>query len=231
MIVELEVFNGPLELILNLVEKEKIDIYDIAINQITESYLDSIKDMDVDSDDMVDFIVMASTLIEIKSKMMLAKEDDSDIDPREDLVQRLIEYKKTKIAAELLDDKKNIADMNYSRMPVEIVNEDKEINLSEDIEILKRYFQNLLIDREEHFIDRDIISSERFKVDDYINKIKHKLANKSSFKFSTLISQSLYKQEVLVYFMALLELVKNKSIRVDQYNNDIKIKLREDKDE
>ena len=68
MIVELEVFNGPLELLLNLIEKDKIDIYDIPINHITESYLESIKDMEGDTDDMIDFIVMASTLIELEKK-------------------------------------------------------------------------------------------------------------------------------------------------------------------
>jgi len=106
---KLEHFEGPLDLLLHLIEKDKINIYDIPIFDITEQYLAYIKNLESEDLDFTsDFLVMAATLIEIKSKMLLPKEIDEqtgdEVDPRDELVQRLIEYKKFKqLAIELSD--------------------------------------------------------------------------------------------------------------------------------
>ena len=95
--VKLEVFEGPLDLLLHLIDKNKIDIYDIPIVLITEQYLDYIKQMETeDMNVMSEFLVMAATLLDIKSKMLLPKEEDEneeEEDPRAELVQKLLEYK------------------------------------------------------------------------------------------------------------------------------------------
>ena len=105
--IKLEEFEGPLDLLLKLIDKNKIDIYDIPISKLTDDYLYYIKNKSIiDMEEMSQFIIMATTLLEIKSKMLLPKEKDKEtneeIDPREELVQKLIEYKKYKMIAEKL---------------------------------------------------------------------------------------------------------------------------------
>ena len=106
--VKLEVFDGPLDLLLHLIEKNKVDIFDIPIVLITEQYLDYVRKMDTkDMDVMSEFLVMAATLVKIKSKMLLPAEEEEqeeEEDPREELVRRLTEYKIYKYAAEELKD-------------------------------------------------------------------------------------------------------------------------------
>jgi segregation and condensation protein A len=96
--VKLEVFEGPLDLLLHLIEKNKIDIYDIPIALITEQYMDYLKEMEKqDLDNMSEFLVMAATLLKIKSRMLLPQEETDEEepeDPRQELVERLLEYKK-----------------------------------------------------------------------------------------------------------------------------------------
>lgn len=228
MIVELEVFNGPIELLLNLIEKERIDIYDIPINHITESYMESIEKMDKDSDDMIDFIVMASSLIEIKSKMMLPIDKEEEEDPREDLVKRLLEYKKAKKASLLLAECKNRADLNYSRYKKEIIIEDYTINLDEDVNILSDYFSKIIINTDEISFETEVIPYDNYKVDDYIKKLKDIITQKEEINLSKIIYKNMPKAELIVYFLSLLELVRSGFIRVKQKENDVKISLRND---
>ena len=111
--VKLEVFEGPLDLLLHLIEKNKIDIYDIPIAEITDQYMEYVNQMKTaDLDTMSDFLLVAAQLINIKSRMLLPKEDKETgeiIDPREDLVKRLIEYKMYKYSAEILKGRGNFA--------------------------------------------------------------------------------------------------------------------------
>lgn len=230
MIVELEVFNGPLELLLNLIEKDKIDIYDIPINHITESYLESIKDMEGDTDDMIDFIVMASTLIELKSKMLLPRKEETE-DPRDDLVERLMEYKKAKEAARLLLEKKDKADLNFSKLRNEIILEEKQINLNEDIELLSRvFFEIILKDKEDEF-EKDIISSEEFIVEDYIIKILTLLSQDNYILMNNEFFKDMKKGEIIVFFLATLEIVKNSRAFVEEKEEGIILTLRNEQND
>ena len=105
--IKVNAFEGPLDLLLHLIEKNKVDIYDIPISEITSQYLDYIRSMEEeDLDVMSDFLVMAATLLKIKAKMLLPvkEEEEEEGDPREELVRRLIEYKIYKYAAEELKD-------------------------------------------------------------------------------------------------------------------------------
>ena len=107
--VKLEVFEGPLDLLLHLIDKHKIDIYDIPIVMITEQYMEYIQQMETkDMDVMSEFLVMAATLVRIKSKMLLppeVNEEEEIVDPRQELVERLLEYKMYKYASYELKDK------------------------------------------------------------------------------------------------------------------------------
>lgn len=228
MIVDLKVYNGPLELLLKLIEKDQIDIYDIPINHITEAYIKSISHMDVGSDDMVDFILMASTLIEIKSKSMLPVKED-DVDYREDLVQSLLEYKKLKTIIDLMEDKKLEADKNFSRLREEIIIEKETVNIDEDIHKLRDVFYSLIIDLGQDPRPKEVIAREEYRVEDYVGKLAVKLEQNRKLYVKDLAKGISGKSELIVYFLALLELVKLNEIRVEGENEDVLIVKREDR--
>ena len=128
--VKLEVFEGPLDLLLHLIDKNKIDIYDIPIAEITAQYMDYVDAMDKEDLDVVsEFLVMAATLLDIKARMLLPKEvneEGEEEDPRAELVMRLLEYKKYRLMSEELKDRLVSADIHHSVLgsdhcPVELV--------------------------------------------------------------------------------------------------------------
>ena len=119
---KLEKFEGPLDLLLHLIERDKIDIFDIPIVQITAEYMDYITTMEEEDLDLVsDFLVMAATLLEIKSRMLLPKEVDEEtgeeVDPRAELVARLLEYRKYKYMAEQLENQEDQAELYFYKPP------------------------------------------------------------------------------------------------------------------
>ena len=136
--VKLEVFDGPLDLLLHLIEKNKVDIFDIPIALITEQYLDYVRKMDTkDMDVMSEFLVMAATLVKIKSKMLLPAEEEEqeeEEDPRQELVERLLEYKMYKYAFFELKDRQVDAGKVFFKepsIPDEIKNYKDEVDYEE----------------------------------------------------------------------------------------------------
>ena len=134
--VKLQVFEGPLDLLLHLIDKNKIDIYDIPIAEITEQYLDYIKQMqEQDLDVMSEFLVMAATLLDIKSKMLLPKqvdEEGEEIDPRAELVEKLLEYKMYKYISYDLKDRAMDAEhtlFKKSTVPKEILEFEEPVDV------------------------------------------------------------------------------------------------------
>lgn len=228
MIVEIDAYKGPLDLLISLIEKDKIDIYDIPINHITESYLSSIEGINEDSENMIDFIVMASTLIEIKSKMLLPSQVEEEIDPREDLVQRLLEYQKAKKSALILEELKAQADLSYTRHQEEFIITKSVINIEEDISLLTQIFHDLLMKTEGPYVKKEILSSEAYKVDDYMVILKEALDKKSRLSLDDFIYKGMEKGELIVYFLALLELVKLRKIRVKSYDQTLLLIKRND---
>ena len=156
LLYKLENFEGPLDLLLHLIEKDKINIYDIPIVHITKQYLDFVKAMGEDAELMSEFLVMAATLLDIKARMLLPKvkdeESGEEVDPRAELVERLIEYKKCKLMA------RELADMEFDgerhlykepNIPKEVHNYKQPYNLDElfaDIKIdkLKEIYEQIL---------------------------------------------------------------------------------------
>ena len=118
--IKINVFEGPLDLLLHLIEKNKVDIYDIPISEITSQYLSYIRSMEEeDLDVMSEFLVMAATLLKIKAKMLLpaGEEEEEEGDPREELVRRLIEYKIYKYASLQLKEREMAAEKSFFRSP------------------------------------------------------------------------------------------------------------------
>lgn len=230
--VKLENFEGPLDLLLHLVDKNKVDIYDIPIVVITDQYLEHIHLMENNKmDSMSEFIEMAALLISIKIKMLLPcyEEDEEDEeDPREALIQKLLEYKKYKLISETLKEKHIQADkiiFKEATIPLEIMNytqkPDVEALLS-SIEFAKLYqvFQSVLkrnLDKidtiRSEFGD---IEREEFTVQDKLIQLLNMRENYSSLSFVDLLDNMTTRVEMIVTFLAILELIKMGSIKVQQ---------------
>lgn len=222
--VKLNFFEGPLDLLLFLIKREKIDIYDIPIASVTRQYLEYLELMSLlDLEIAGEFLVMAATLIHIKSKMMLPPEEveepeEEENDPREELVKRLLEYKKYKDAAgklqELHDRHKGVFFREGSG--------ERDTVLAEDG---SRYFEASLFDLISAF--RKVLSGvsketfhkvvkSAFTVSDKIHLIYHMLAEKPTVLFSNLFKESVNKDEAIATFLAVLELMKMREILVVQ---------------
>ncbi len=218
--VKLHIFDGPLDLLLFLIKKEKIDIYDIPISSVTEQYLEYMELMKMlDLDIAGEFIVMAATLIHIKSKMLLPPEEKEDEgeeeeDPREELVRKLLEYKKYKDAAARLQEMKENAKEIFLRKGEgprgKIFSEDGTEYFEASLFDLITAFRKVLTDVPKT-VFHEVVKNE-FTVSDKIHAIYHMLANEPRIYFSTLFSQARTKNEVIVTFLAILELMKAREV-------------------
>ncbi|MBE5921780.1 MAG: segregation/condensation protein A [Lachnospiraceae bacterium] len=231
--VKLEAFEGPLDLLLHLIDKNKVDIYDIPIVLITEQYLDYVNHMDREDLDVVsEFLVMAATLIDIKSRMLLPKEEDEEGeeegDPRAELVARLIEYKTYKYMSLELRDMQGIAERAFFKeedIPKEVAKYVPPVDLDKlvgDLTLNKmgQIFQDIL-KRQENKIDPvrskfGTIELEEVNLNDKISYVRSYAGKKKKFSFKKLLQRQGSKMEVIVTFLAILELMKNGKIHAEQ---------------
>ena len=230
--VKLEVFEGPLDLLLNLIEKNKVNIYDIPIVEITEQYLEYVNQMEKQDLDIVsEFLVMAATLIDIKTKMLLPKkvnEEGKEEDPREELVNQLLEYKKFRYIANELKGKQLEAQKSMFKPPtipkeVEKYEEPVDIHaLLADVTLmkLKSIFEEVMKRQREKV---DPIRSKFGKIEkdevslvERISDIKKYALQYKKFSFRVLLERQNSKMNVIVTFLAVLELIKGSVIRVEQ---------------
>ncbi|MDP9292650.1 MAG: segregation/condensation protein A [Verrucomicrobiota bacterium] len=220
--VKLEIFEGPLDLLLYLIKKDEIDIYDIPIERITKQYLDYLQLFKIlDLDVAGDFVVMAANLIYIKSRSLLPvdqrppEETAEEDDPRWELVRQLIEYKKFKDAAAHLQQREILQENTFARLP-ETPDFESERPLA-DVSVfdLINAFQNVLkrLDVRE---DLREIFAENFTVSDKIELIMKMSATGVSLTFSELFSRVVSRTEIVVTFLALLELIRLKQLRARQ---------------
>lgn len=225
--IKIEAFQGPMDLLLHLIDKAEIDIYDIPINIIAEQFIEYIRAMEeLNLEIASEFLLMAATLLEIKSKMLLPQEaDDSEEeteeeDPRAELIRRIVEYKKYKEAAEDFKELESI----YSKMffkPREESNDyvDDEVVLTGlNIDKLLKSLNTIIINNKKKidYLDINVIQREEYTLEDCILDIKEKLERKEKLKFTELLDDNSGKAEIVVYFITLLELVKMKYINLDQ---------------
>lgn len=230
--VKLEVFEGPLDLLLNLIEKNKVNIYDIPIVEITEQYLEYVNQMEKQDLDIVsEFLVMAATLIDIKTKMLLPKkvnEGGKEEDPREELVNQLLEYKKFKYIADELKGKQIEAQKSMFKSPtipkeVEKYEEPVDIHaLLADVTLmkLKSIFEEVM-KRQKEKVDPirskfGKIEKDEVSLTERISDIKKYALQYKKFSFRVLLEKQNSKMNVIVTFLAVLELIKGSAIRVEQ---------------
>ncbi|MBE6067929.1 MAG: segregation/condensation protein A [Clostridium lundense] len=243
--IKISNFEGPFDLLLHLIKKNEMEIYNVRISDITTHYLEYISKMkEMDLEITSEFIVIAATLLEIKSKELLPKEkkDETAMDLEEDtekiLINKLIEYKKFKAASEFFKNRVERMGVMFSKKPEIIeIKEKKQENILNNITMLELY--NLYIEIMRiynskinlNFIPREI-HVDSYKIEDkmmYISELMHK--NKKAV-FSSLAESCNEKIEVVVTFLALLELIKLRRLKIVQEDNFKEIYLeRVDEDE
>lgn len=232
--IKLEIFEGPFELLFHLIEKAKVDIYDIPIAEITDQYIDYLNMMkSLDIDLASEFLVMAATLLEIKSKMLLPKapknDEVEDEDPREELVKKLLEYKAFKELSLVLREKLYINEKALckdSTLADEII-DSFALPDKLSIEILFEKFQTLMKKRESYY-NRSFgkIYRDNVTVEDKISEILKILTSSKILYFDDLLLNCISKLEAIMTFLAILELIKRRKIHVEQYSNFDKIVVR-----
>ena len=243
---KLQVFEGPLDLLLHLLEKNKVNIYDIPIVEITSQYMDYIREMKrQDLNIMSEFLVMAATLLDIKSKMLLPAEESEDEeteDPRMELVQQLLEYKMYKcISYELRDRQVDAGKVFYKvpTIPAEVASYEQPVDVSElmkdvTLQKLNAVFQSVLR-RQEDKIDPirskfGTIQQEEVSLEERVSYLAEYARTHRRFSFRQLLEKQNSKMEVIVTFLAILELMKAGTIEITQEHifDDIQIASRRD---
>ncbi len=230
--IKLEVFEGPLDLLLHLIDKNKVDIYDIPIVEITEQYLDYIKQMEAeDMNVMSEFLLMAATLLDIKCRMLLPKEvneDGEEEDPRAELVHKLLEYKMYKYMSLELKDKQVDAQKFYYRdqhLPEEVEGYRPPLNYEEllgnmTLSKLHDVFKSV-VKKQEDKIDPirstyGNIEKDEVDMDERVIHVENYLKRHRTFRFRDLLEKQNSKLNVIVTFLVMLELMKLGKITISQ---------------
>lgn len=222
----LESFEGPLDLLLTLIKKNKVSIWDIPIVEITDQYLEAIAGIEKTMlDNTGEFIILASQLLYIKSKMLLPKdEEDDEEDPREELAQRLYEYKKFKEASQQMRKSEFSSKYMVFRDEEDIKFPVPEYNINHELSDLIDAFGNIFQRRirkakPEKRAFYGIVGREKVSVDDMVIKIKDRLKVNGKVDFSSLFGENDSRPEMIATFLAVLEMVKLNQIRAD-YDDD-----------
>lgn len=217
--VNLEVFEGPLDLLLHLIRTQEIDIYDIPIARITDQYLQYLEIMkDLDISVAGEFVLMAATLIHIKSRMLLPPdptdpEDGEPEDPRQELVDRLLEHERFKKAAGLLHDRQVIADSIWERGLVEFETEEQEavaVNLFDLVQafhrIVERFREQIVL-----HVEHETVSLEQKLVE-----LRNLFSVRSELLFSFFLQERVSRLQLVFTFFALLEMARLHEVRLFQ---------------
>ncbi len=214
--VELEGFKGPFDLLLNLIERDKIDIYDINLGELTNSYLEEIAKLDPEIDDLSSFIYIAAVLLNIKSSKLLPKEETDDTE--EDFIAYLLEYKKIKSVQDdlkALEDEARKIHSKYAEDLSKFEGEDEII--SKDVAILAAQFEKVMLRLNEKPKKPDVIEKLRMPdVNDYLTNYRKALEIRDDLRLDLIINNLHSKSECIASFLALLELFKLKEIYLEQ---------------
>lgn len=230
--LKLQVFEGPMDLLMHLIEKNKIDIYDIPIVTVTDQYLEYVREMEhSDMNVTSEFLVMAATLLDIKSRMLLPREENEEgeeEDPRDELVRRLLEYKMFKFMSEELKEKSRHAGYSYFReqdLPEEVRSYVPPLNYEELIgdktaQSLRTVFAEVL-KRKKSRVDPvrsgfGKIQREEISIADKSLYIRAYLGSHPHADFREMLELEASKEEIIVTFLVILELMKYQKIRITQ---------------
>ncbi len=241
MTVKLQVFEGPLDLLLHLLDKNKVNIYDIPIVEITNQYMEYIEEMKRrDLNILSEFLVMAATLIDIKSKMLLpstGEDEEEEEDPRKELVQQLLEYKMYKcMAYELKDLQMDASRVMFKEptIPKEVLAYEEPINMEElisDVTLAKlnEIFKSIMkkqVDKIDPVRSKfGKIEKEEVSLEEKMEYLEDYALHHRHFSFRDLLESQSGKVEIIVTFLAILELMKMGKIYISQEHifDDIKI--------
>ncbi len=224
--VTIENFDGPLDLLLHLIKEQDIDIYDIKIEEITKQYLDYIHAMkELNLSVASEYLVMASELIEMKSKMLLPKkkdleEDEYEEDPRDVLIERLLAYKQYKEVTSEFKDLEMTRKLVFTKEPVNLSYYAKEQENKDGLSIsdLIEAFNALMKKKQ---LDKPIatkITKKELSVTEKVNTIRNILKNRKKINFEEIFEVAT-KEEVIISFLSILEMVKKDEIILKQDNN------------
>lgn len=232
--IHLQVYDGPLDLLYDMISKQKIDIKDISIIEITKQYINYIKMLEkMDLEVTSEFITMASKLLQIKSKYLLykQKEDEESVDPRLELVEQLEEYKKFKLATDSIKDNITYIDELFFRKKEEIITDEKVELEDISIEAIKNILPLILKVKsvedekvEDKRLDK-IVRGRIIPVEEKISFIRSIIEVEKEVRFTKII-ESCDKDEVIATFLSILEMIKGKEVIVEQdlFFDDIIIK-------
>lgn len=230
--VKLQQFEGPLDLLLHLIDKNKVDIFDIPIVEITNQYMEYLHAMETeDMSVMSEFLVMAATLLDIKARMLLPKEvneEGEEEDPRQELVERLLEYKMYKyMSYELRDRQMDAEHMLYREqsIPKEVLQYKPPVNLDEilgdlNLEKLNAIFQDVM-KRSEDRMDPvrskfGQVEKEEVDLDQTIAYVEKYISRHHKCNFRSLLNKQKSKMRVVITFLTILEMMKTGKIEVEQ---------------
>lgn len=216
--IKLGEFAGPLDLLLYLIKQEQANIFDIPIARITDEYLKYIRLMkSFDIALAADFLVMAATLIEIKSKMLLPREilgveEEEMEDPRKELVDRLLEYDKFKSAAQMLFEKTTVEQAVFTRGQIESDDNNQEINAS--VFDLLNVFQKILSRHKEEVMME--IEREEISLAEMLKSLKKRIFERKELNLLSFFEEMKSKHELVIAFIAVLEIVRTESVKLIQ---------------
>ena len=218
-------FSGPLDLLLHLIKQSNIDIYDIKIDEITNQYLDYINKMEeLNLNIASSYLVMAAELIEMKASMLLPKpeieEDEYEEDPKEKLIQRLIEYQNYKDVISKFHDLEIERQQYYTKKASDISDYDIETKLNDDIELsdLLKAFEKFLQKKEDNKPLNTKITTKEYSITKRSKEIKDIIKSKKRINFIELFDVKT-KSYIIVTFLSILVLAKNNDIKLIQENN------------
>ncbi|NLY43826.1 MAG: segregation/condensation protein A [Clostridiaceae bacterium] len=226
---KLEVFEGPLDLLLHLIEKNKVNIYDIPIAEITSQYFEYLEcasqmDLELSSE----FIVLAAQLLYIKSKMLLPRHCDQEAeeneeDPRQELVERLLEYKKYKNATAFLEEREKKYKKIFYKNPDVIEVSEQSLFLSIN-DLVDAFYSAVLRKQRENPVQRpyfnNVLNKEEVSVNDKMKDILQIVITKKEIRFIDIFKKMTSKSEIIASFLAVLELIKLNKIIAEQKRPD-----------
>ncbi len=227
--VKLEIFEGPFDLLFHLIEKEKVDIYNIPIAKITEQYIQYIEGLKkLDLEVTSEFLVMAATLMEIKSKLLLPTTEEKESekeqeDPRQDLVHKLIEYKRFKNAAVELQKREIVFSQVFYKQQEDLAQyardtaiESFDVSMEKFLDVFQELYRRKAMKRQESSMMIHKIKRDQISLEEKIQQIEEFFKNRVSLKFEQLLDQHFDISEIVITFLAVLELIKIKFLSVRQ---------------
>tara|TARA_B100000287_G_scaffold81617_1_gene74259 strand:- start:1402 stop:2130 length:729 start_codon:yes stop_codon:yes gene_type:complete len=222
--IQLDNFEGPIDLLLYFIRRDELDIYDIPISKITKEFIETVEEWEKMHLHVAgDFIVMASTLMRIKAKLLLPRpelDDDGEmIDPRTELVQQLVEYKRYKNAAEILNNLSNDQSQRFTRQLDHLIvidESDVEENLILDVTLfdLARFFKSAMDNMP--VVSQFELNREPVKLEEQKKFIYRYFDGEGKLKFSTILDKLKTRMEIVVTFLAILDLVRDGSCKLIQ---------------